>query len=288
MASSSLQNILIIGSNSIVSEQLVMQLSGKYSIDIVYSSEKCGVSNDRFDGEAIPLVRLFSLEKTYDYVIIVSAFVPQKGESSITRLFEINVDLVERITLKFRDSKIIYCSTVSVYSPSKNEISEITLTNPVNEYGLSKLWGERIVQRNSVSYSIIRISSIIGPGMKVKTFLPRIVVDALENKKITLTGDGSRLQNYIDVADLCKLIERSLNYQKNAVFLAVGSKSYTNKQIAEIIAKNIPLQLLYEGVDESASYEYDASFTNEVLNFAHIISIEESIEKIIEWKRKKY
>ena len=177
---------------------------------------------------------------------------------------------------------------MSVYSSLKEKITETTSTNPINEYGLSKLWGERIIQRNCKSYTIFRISSIIGVGMKSNTFIPLIIDKALKDKKIILFGNGSRLQNYIDVFDLCNLVERSFCYDKNDLLLAVGEVSYSNRQVAETIKSIIPVDIEYKGTDNSISHEYDSNYTNRVLNFYCKKNIETSIKEIIQWKKKLY
>ena len=102
----------------------------------------------------------------------------------------------------------------------------------MNEYGLSKLWAEKIIQRNSKAFVIFRISSLIGENMKSNSFIPKIIDKALNNGKIIILGNGERLQNYIDVRDLSMMIEKSLNSSSNEILLGVTEKSYSNIQIA--------------------------------------------------------
>ncbi|MBA3704401.1 MAG: NAD(P)-dependent oxidoreductase [Bacteroidetes bacterium] len=283
-----MKQILIVGSNSSISRQLVDNLVENYKIDMAYSSENCGITLTHANFQKINLKNAIVSEKKYDFVIIISAFIPENNKHNIQKLFEVNVELIERITLKFSNSKIIFCSSVSVYTPKGEIIKESTSPNPINEYGLSKLWGEQIIKRNCKSYILFRISSIVGITMKSNTFIPKIIDVALTDSIITLFGNGERLQNYINVRDLCIMIEKSFMYQKNEVFLAVGESSFSNKQIAEIVQKYIPANILYEGVDNSFSNVYDSSYTKKCLNFNYSLTIENSIEEIIEWKRKKF
>lgn len=283
------KQILIVGSNSILSKQLVSELENEYLIDIAYSGNKTGIESDNSSINLFKLDSVFESNKNYDFVIIISAFIPANNEVNNKKLYEINVELVERLINKNKNSKIIFCSTVSVFTPNNNEIiSKKTVTNPINEYGLSKLWAEKIIQKNAKSYAILRISSLMGVGMKLNTFLPIIIENAIKNKKITLFGEGKRLQNYIDVSILSKMVENCLKYEKNEVFLAVGEKSFSNKEIAEIVKSKTNCEIIFEGIDNSLSVEYDNSFTKKELNLTFEKSIEQSIDELIEWKRKQF
>ncbi|MES2837187.1 MAG: NAD(P)-dependent oxidoreductase [Bacteroidota bacterium] len=283
------KQILIVGSNSILSKQLVSDLESEYLIDIAYSGNNPGIESDANSINLIKLDSVFSSNKKYDFVIIISAFIPANNEGNNKKLYEVNVELVERLISKNKDSKIIFCSTVSVFTPNNNEIiSKKSTVNPINEYGISKLWAEKIIQKNAKSYAILRISSLMGVGMKSNTFLPLIIENAIKNKKITLFGEGKRLQNYIDVSILSKMVKKCLKYEKNEVFLAVGEKSFTNKEIAEMVKSKTNCEIVFEGIDNSISIEYDNSFTKKELNIIYEKSIEQSIDELIEWKRKQF
>lgn len=276
---------LIIGSNSIVSEQLVNNLSKNYQIDIAYSASKCGVNSIHPNFRKLNLSDCFNSNVTYDFVIIISAYIPNGNDLNINKLFEVNIDLVEKITLKFPESKIVFCSSVSVYTSNNKIIDEKTETNPINEYGLSKLWAEKIIQRNSKSFTIFRISSLIGAKMKSNSFIPKIIDKALKDKEIIILGKGERLQNYIDVRDLAIMIEKSLDITKSEILLGVGENSYSNLQIAKMVQQVTGCEIQFNGTDDAASYNYNSSYTYTTLNHQSTVKIEDSIKELILWKR---
>jgi len=280
------KKILILGSNSILSKCLIGSFSSECAIDVAYSGEKSGIEKNK-NVNTISLVEL-NPKKDYDVIIIVSSFIPEKSEQNNEKLFDVNVKLVGRIIKWFPKSKIIYCSSVSVFAPNNQGINEKSTVSPVNEYALSKLWAEKIIQRNAKSYCILRISSLIGKEMKENTFLPMIINKALEIKKITLFGDGERKQNYIDAEQVAKLILACMDYRKNNVFLAVNNYSYSNKEVAELVQKQTNCEIEYAGIDESISAIYDNSYTKQELNFTLNKTIEQSVKEIIEWKQKTF
>jgi UDP-glucose 4-epimerase len=234
----------------------------------------------------IDLTSLFASDINYTVVVIISAHIPEFSQIDNSKLFDVNVSLIEKVTLKFPHSKIIFCSTVSVYTPSAAVISEKTLVCPLNEYGLSKFWAEKIIQRNSKSFVIFRISSLIGENMKSNSFIPKIIDKALKDRKIVILGNGERLQNYIDVRDLSMMIEKSLNISNNEILLGVSEKSYSNIQIAKIVKRYTGCEIIFENNDDSISCIYDASYTRTILSFNSHLNIEKSIEDLILWKTK--
>lgn len=284
------QNILIVGSNSILSKPLVDILLSNNFITIAYSSQKCGIEikNEKF--KTIQLNNLFVQQKNYDVVIAISSFVPNSiNDDCVDELIDVNIKLIDKLTRKFANSFFIYCSSVSVYTPLSNEIiSEKSNVSPQNQYSISKLWGEKIVQKHCINNAIVRISSMIGASMKNNSFIPIIIDKALVEKKITLFGSGNRKQNYIDKNDVAKIIARIITLKKNGLFLAVGSKSYSNTEIAEIVKINTNSTISYSGTDVSTSFIYDNLLTLKELNFTFDKSIEESIEEIIEWKKSQF
>lgn len=284
------KNILIVGSNSIISNPLVEKLILNNKVTVAFSSNKCGVEINHTNYNTIELKNVLKQTINYDVVIIISSFIPSKNEKkNIELLYKINIELIELLSYKFYNSFVIFCSSVSVFTPKNNElISEKTNPNPLNEYAISKLWGEKIIQRNCKNYAIVRISSLIGVGMKTNSFIPIIIDKAITEKKITLFGNGNRLQNYITKDDVASIIYKIVTLNKNGLFLATGNRSYTNKEIATLIKYKTNCDIVFEGIDNSESFEYDNTFTKKELDITYEKSIEKSIEELIEWKRKQF
>jgi len=84
-----------------------------------------------------------------------------------------------------RDIIMVYISTIGVFDGNKPEpYTEFNEPNPINVYGKSKLWGERIVQSLLRKYYIVRAGWMMGGGpRKDKKFVAKIVKQILEGKK---------------------------------------------------------------------------------------------------------
>ena len=124
-----------------------------------------------------------------------------------------------------------------------------------------------------------------GTGMKQSTFLPKIIKNALDSKKIKLLGHGQRIQNYIHTKDVAALAKTAALSKENEILLAISKENYTNKQIAEIIQSVTGCSIEYSGEDNTRSVSYSQEIIpyNEYNN----TSIENGIKELIEWIEKQ-
>jgi nucleoside-diphosphate-sugar epimerase len=279
-------NILIFGSGSILTNELVTKFKHLHNCTVAFSGKICKIENVNSISVNNALQNNFT---NYDVIIIVSAYIAF-GSNETSSLYLVNVSLVKSIIEKYKSSKIIFCSTISLFEPSINSIlTENSLLNPQNEYAISKLWAEKIITCNTNNYAIFRISSLVGKQMKENTFIPLIINNAISKNEITLLGNGSRLQNYIHVTDLVNMINTVIKKNMTGLFLAVNSESYSNVQIAEKIQYYLPTtKIKYTGTDNSLNYIFDATETFHKLNYTPRFKIDNIINELIKWKTKQF
>jgi UDP-glucose 4-epimerase len=278
---------LVVGANSILGRELIgrLQVIGE-RVDGVYHRQKNnlapGITNYAVD-------ELGQLEDVYERIFIISAFVPDRslarGSALTHSLFDANVSLVNVLCEKFPSAKIVYTSSVSVYSMDPTVKNENSACGPASEYGVSKLWGEKIVGGQD-RYAIVRVSSLYGIGMKWTTFLPFAIDSALKKNAIELLGDGARTQNYIQVRDAANCLYLAAGAVENGIFLASAAESFSNLQIAGIISSLTGCPISFNGQDPTPSSYYDNQRTRELTGFRPEIDLANGINELIEWKRK--
>ncbi|MEM6684707.1 MAG: NAD(P)-dependent oxidoreductase [Bacteroidota bacterium] len=280
------ENVLIIGINSFLGESLATQLyeSNMHIIGVYHKN----TSNIKDYVERVHVSELSQLtQKKIKTIYFVSAYISSNDEDA-TLLQTVNVALPAQVSTLFPKTKIVFASTVSVYGlPEKSPITERTETVPLNIYGHSKLAGEHIISNHAL-YAIVRISSIFGEGMKKNTFIPKIIEKALEERQIVLFGDGSRMQNYIHVADVAKYMILAAAHQDNALFLATSVSSCSNLEVAAIIAEATNATIQFEGNDDSPSFEYDNFETRNQLKYHHKDQIKKELTALIQCYKKQY
>ena len=277
---------LVVGANSFLAKEIILRLQKENEVTAVYHINKDNLVDTV---KSIPLSNLSELKDEYKVVFIVSAYIPEKNKVLDHRLLnEVNVDLPRIISRKFKNAKIVYASSVSVYGNSPGILSENSPFLNVSDYGISKREGEKILMDHS-HYSIIRISSMYGKGMNQSTFLPLIVHSAIENNVIKLFGKGERAQNYIHVSDVADFFIQASQKSTNNMYLAVGENSYTNLEIASFIKNELPeVKIEFNAEDNSQSFFYDASETYKSLSLKPEKNIQEGISELIKWQQKKF
>lgn len=277
---------LVIGSNSFLGVELCKQLVKK-------EKEVIGGFNKNKENllkgiKHFPIKDLLLMDFQPDIVYIVSAYVPKNSDINIKeRLEKVNVNFVKQICNKYKSSKIVFCSSVSVYRTDGMEKNEKSLLSPETLYGKSKLKGEEIVSLHE-KYSIVRISSMHGVLMKSLTILPIMIEKAIFDNEITIYGEGERKQNYISVKDVASILIKSSDLKlDNDNFLAVSKNSISNIELAKIIQQIIPkIKIKFKGIDNSKSYFYNNAYTREKLELGEFSCLEKDIKEILEWKRR--
>ncbi len=272
--------LLIIGANGFLGRNLVKRcLELDWSVDCVYKDDKGFIPKQCVTYHIDDLEKI---DKSYDVVFLLSAFIPYgKFEVYDKELLEVNIKIPLRVVDKFTRSKIIFSSSVSVYGTHDSTIVEESSFNNPNAYALSKLAGECIL-RFGKNYQIIRFSSLYGTGMNAQTFIPKILKEAREDGKITIFGNGSRLQNYLYIEDAVGYLIAALSQKQSGFYLGVFGRSYLDKEVAEIIQGSIDeCKIEFTGGDNSSSYVYNNSYTNEVLKFTPQYPLDKGIRKML-------
>ena len=119
------------------------------------------------DSKALDLTDESSLQRTFskynfDYCINCAAYTNvERAEKTPELAFAVNAEGVKNIALacKKHDVFLIHISTDYVFDGNKSEPYTVDdIPNPINEYGKSKLMGERYIQELMENYCIIRTS----------------------------------------------------------------------------------------------------------------------------------
>jgi nucleoside-diphosphate-sugar epimerase len=107
----------------------------------------------------------------------------------------------------FNIKKFVYISSSMVYGDwnDKTPIKETTNCNPIGQYGILKLSGEKLVKdygrRNCFSYNIIRPSAVYGPMDVEDRVVSKFIINAICNKTLIVNGQDEMLDfTYIDDA----------------------------------------------------------------------------------------
>lgn len=274
-------NILIVGPRGFLARHVTQQLRAGGCGSLV----TLGTADEPVAGAEASYSDLGFLRQQYtsfDTIYLLGAYIPY-GSFHLpdTRYVAVNIALVASLSQAYPDARIVFASSVSVYGhPATLPVSVHHPFNQPDLYGMSKLAGEAII-RNHRQFFILRFSSLVGAGMKPATMVPRMVEAALQTGTITVYGDGSRQQNYLDVRDAARMCLAAASCAANGVGLGVGARSYTNLEVAAIVQQATGAALVFKGEDSSPSFVYDAEESYQMLNFVPRFTLEQTIVEMI-------
>lgn len=153
--------------------------------------------------------------------------------------------------------KIIFASTRQLYGkPQYLPVDEKHPLYPVDVNGINKLSGEwyHIVYNHvyDIKTAVLRLTNTYGPRMRIKdarqTFLGIWIRNLIENKPITIYGNGSQIRdyNYIDDVVDAFLLVASSDLWNGSIFNLGHNEPISLKTTAEIMI----------GEHQSGSYEF--------------------------------
>lgn len=141
------------------------------------------------------------------------------------------------LALDWKCKSLVYVSGVQVIGiPKQKIITEKHPVNPLTAYHASKLYGEHlmeIAQKNGLNAVSLRVTSPVGVGMSQNRILPIFVSKAIKGESITLLGEGTRYQNYVDARDVALAIEICIKSMKSGLFNIGGKTGISNVLLAE-------------------------------------------------------
>jgi dTDP-4-dehydrorhamnose reductase len=100
-------------------------------------------------------------------------------------------------------AQLLHISTDYVFDGEKSEPYEIwDMTNPINTYGKSKMWGEKYVQSLMSRWYVVRTSWLYGAGGR--SFVKTMLELAAKNPTLRVVNDQHGAPTYtLDLAEAC-------------------------------------------------------------------------------------
>ena len=199
-------------------------------------------------------------------------------------------------------AKVLQASTSEVYGDPKVHPQKEDYWGNVNPIGIRSCYdeGKRCSetlfmdyhQQNNVKIKIIRIFNTYGPNMHPNDgrVVSNFIVQALQNKEITVYGNGSQTRSFQYVDDLIEGMMRMMGTPDDITGpVNLGNPGeFTIKELAEIIidmtgsgSKIVHLPL---PEDDPVQRRPDISYAKEILgNWEPSVSLREGLEKTISY-----
>lgn len=248
--------ILLTGINGVIGSNLAQYLSDKYYIIGVGRNECCTHKYcDIYIKKDITDLSFGEDYKMKDIDIIVHCAALINGTDR--ELFDINCYGTYKIANFAREvkcKKIIYISSIPIIGmPIDVPITEEHNVSPLTTYHLTKYLGEQAISHTSnLKYYTLRIASPICVNMPKNKIFSSIVKRAVYNEDITLYGNINRIQNYIHVYDIARVIDIISESDKNVGIYNIKGESVSNYELARLCKEqlNSSSNIILENVEK--------------------------------------
>jgi UDP-glucose 4-epimerase len=154
-----------------------------------------------------------------------------------------NIEVTQRLLEYYKDKnlkKFVYASSSSVYGDVPLPMKENMRLQPVSPYGVTKLAGDHLCYLYWKNFGLPTISlryfTVYGPRQRPDMAINKFVTSILNDKPITLYGDGTQTRDFTYVSDI---IEANLKAADSGISGSVlniggGSRITVNELIREI------------------------------------------------------
>jgi len=177
---------------------------------------------------------------------------------------------------------------------AKEKFNEETKFDPHSPYSASKAGAGHLVMSYFHTYSlpvtITNCSNNYGPYQYPEKFIPRMITNIIDGKKIPIYGDGKYVRDWLYVIDHCRAIEAVLQKGKIGQTYCVGglTKDVNNLQLAKMILKIMgksenSLEFVTDRAGHDRRYAVDWRKIREELGWKPKESIETGLEKTVSW-----
>lgn len=186
-------------------------------------------------------------------------------------------------------SRLVYISTDYVFDGVAGPYTETDPTNPINEYGKSKLEGEIAVLSLAERATIVRSASFLGRGTANRTTFVERMIEDLKNHP-PLAAAANQQSNITPVGELASAIVRLVEAGASGIWHLAHPDIVSRYQLAVLIAKHSGLDssivklVNYDSLSRDAARPLKGGLKVEKAARAHIQSfqpLEDSIKSFL-------
>ena len=269
-----MKNILVIGGSGFLGSHVSDQLSNSgYKVTIYDQIKSKYLRKDQkmIIGTINDVKLLDKTIKNMQYVYHFAG-IADIHESTLDPVNTINTNVMATthivdLCVKHKIKRFMYASTIYVYSShgsfykTSKQCSELIIENYTKTYGLSA--------------TIMRYGSLYGKRANHFNSIMKMITQAIEKKKITRSGSGEEIRDYIHIEDAAKVSVKLLESDEKIEYVMItGNQTMKIKQVVNMINEmmNNEIEIIY--TNQSLDEHYQITPYNFKPNVARKYNIE--------------
>jgi len=251
----------------------------------------------------IELIEKLFVQGRFDYVYHLAAYAAE-GLSHFIRRFNYQNNLIGSVNLinasiNHGVERFIFTSSIATYGGAQSPMTEATIPQPEDPYGISKLAVEQDLYAAQeffgLDYTIFRPHNVYGEkqniGDRYRNVVGIFMNQALKGEPMTVFGDGEQVRAFSYIGDISPVIANCTSSPKsrNEVFNIGADEPYTVNELATVVARKMGVERRVVHLD--ARKEVVVAFSShekveKVFGSSSRTTLEDGIEKMAEWARR--
>ena len=247
------------------------------------------------------LEKLFT-EYQFDYVYHFAAYAAE-GLSHFIKRFNYNNNLIGSINLinesvKHKIKCFVFTSSIAVYGACKPPMHEEMIPVPEDPYGIAKLAVEQDLRVThemfGLNYVIFRPHNVYGEyqnlGDKYRNVVGIFMNQLMQNKPLTIFGDGSQTRAFSYIGDVAPHIAQSVHIPEaqNKIINIGADQEFSVNELAETVMEVMGLKGMIrhlESRNEVLHAFSDHSKAKAIFKTSKSHTLKEGITKMAEWAK---
>ncbi len=259
-----------------------------------------------FKGDCENLEFMTKIMKDVDVVCHAAAYA-HEGLSVFSPTLICNNNLTGSVSvftaaIKNKVKRIVYCSSMARYGDIKIPYTEDQTPNPVDPYGVSKLAAEKILKIlcdvHGVEYNIAVPHNIIGPKQNYNDpyrNVAAIMVNLMiQNRRPVIYGDGEQKRTFSDVDDCVYCLDKLMvdpSVKSQVVNIGPDDEFTSINTLFAMLSNKLAFNqkpiYLEDRPTEVKLSTCSAEKAKKLLNYQNKITLDESIDKLIDFIKSK-
>lgn len=199
---------------------------------------------------------------------------------------------------KYNIKKYLQVSTDEVYGSLGEEgyFTEQTPLAPNSPYSASKAGADMLVlayhETFGLPVNITRCSNNYGPFHFPEKLIPLMIINALNDKKLPVYGDGKNVRDWLHVTDHCSAIDIVLHKGRiGEVYNIGGNNEKTNVEVVEQIITLLgktkkDIEYVTDRLGHDRRYAIDAEKMKNEFDWEPKYTFEQGLQETVHWYEK--
>ncbi|MFJ8457692.1 dTDP-glucose 4,6-dehydratase [Lysinibacillus xylanilyticus] len=263
------------------------QCEGKSNYRFVKADITDAETMDQLIGDGVDAVINFAAESHVDRSITNPGIFVQTNIQGT----QVLLDAAKKYNIK----KYIQVSTDEVYGSLGEDgyFTEQTPLAPNSPYSASKAGADFLVlayhETFGLPVNITRCSNNYGPFHFPEKLIPLMIINALNDKKLPVYGDGKNIRDWLHVTDHCSAIDLVLHKGViGEVYNVGGHNEKTNLEVVKEILKQLDkpeslIQYVEDRLGHDRRYAIDPTKLQQELGWEPKYTFETGLKETVQW-----